>query len=244
MMQFDWLLPAFSDAVFTAFDTETTGLDAKLNRVVEIGGIRFDKSGISARFNVLVNPGLPMPAEVSKINGITDTMLAGQPVALQVLPDFIRFAGDSILVAHNAPFDISFINEELARNSLPQLKNRVVDTRILAKEVFPGLPKYSLQELAVRFGIEALDAHRAEDDARVCMELFLVCLEKIKKEAPAEVIGVQGKTVQTPAEKPGKINPEEKNGKDIDDKSSSSPDFQEDMFADDFESEEDSWEEN
>ena len=175
MGQYDWLRAADPSVTFTAFDTETTGLDPKQNRVIEFGAIRFDSSGIMARFSVLINPERPMPAEASRINGITDAMLAGKPVAAEVLPDFLSFIGNSVLVAHNAPFDISFMNEELSRLMLPPLSNRVVDTRILAKDVFPGLPRYALQELAKHFGIEAIDAHRAEDDARVCYELFRVC---------------------------------------------------------------------
>lgn len=175
MGQYDWLCAADAPGIFTAFYTETTGLDPKQNRVIEIGAIRFDASGIMARFSVLINPERPMPAEASRINGITDAMLADKPVAAEVLTDFLSFIGNSILVAHNAPFDISFMNEELSRLMLPPISNRVVDTRILAKEVFPGLPRYALQELAKHFGIQAIDAHRAEDDARVCYELFRVC---------------------------------------------------------------------
>jgi len=186
MTQFDWLVSSFHETVFTVFDTETTGLDPKLCRVVEVGGIRFDSRGINSRFNVLINPKSPMPAEVTKINGITDAMLAMQPETANVIPDFLRFIGDSVLIAHNAPFDISFINEELARLGKPAMKNKVIDTRIFAKEMFPGLPKYALQDLATRFGIKALDAHRAEDDARVCLELFMICFDALKVKNPAD----------------------------------------------------------
>ena len=184
MSQFNWLITSFSDTVFTAFDTETTGLDPKSNRVIEIGGIRFDSRGIRSRFNVLIDPKFPIPPEVTRINGITDAMVAGQSESKKVLPDFLRFIGDTVLIAHNAPFDINFINEELIRLGITTMKNKVIDTRIFAKEVFPGLPKYSLQELAVKFGIEARDAHRAEDDARVCLELFLNCMDKLREKNP------------------------------------------------------------
>jgi DNA polymerase-3 subunit epsilon len=228
MSQFDWLVAAFPNTAFTVFDTETTGLDPKLNRVVEIGGIRFDAKGIAARFNVLINPGVSMPSEVTKINGITDDMLRGQPASSVVLPDFLRFIGDSVLIAHNAPFDISFINEELARIGLPLLKNRVIDTRIFAKETFPNLPKYALQELAVRFSIDVKDAHRAEDDARVCMELFLICLKELTAKNPA-LAGGQAITTTTeqPVATTGPVQaqkPEEKE--------------QDDLFAEDMEEEE------
>lgn len=207
MGQHDWLSSSFDETVFTVFDTETTGLDARANRIVEIGGIRFDTRGISCRFNALINPGIPMPEEVTKINGITDEMLRGQPGAHSVIPDFMRFAGNSVLIAHNAPFDIVFVNEELLRLGLTKISNKVIDTRIFAKELFPGLPKYSLQDLALRFGIEAKEAHRAEDDARVCMELFLVCMNTLLEKHPKTAGFTESESTKTPIVK--EINREE-----------------------------------
>lgn len=204
-------------AVFVVFDLETTGLEPKRERIVEIGAVKFDRRGPIGRFSVLIDPGIPMPAKASEINGITDAMLAGQPGIDLVLPDFLRFAGDAPLIAHNASFDCSFVNaalserwerakkaaaEDASQGSLldaadaegpggaasgkeaffappyPALPNRIIDTLVYAKETFPGRWKYSLQELAKYFGINALDAHRAEDDARVCMEVFIKCAEK------------------------------------------------------------------
>lgn len=203
MAQFDWIAKEFDGTAFTAFDTETTGLEPRACRVVELGGIRFDSRGIASRFNTLINPGVPMPSEVTKINGITDAMLSGQPRPDAAIPDFLRFAGDTVLVAHNAPFDVSFINEELARLGKSALKNRVVDTRAFARDMFPGLPNYKLQDLAAHFGIKAIDAHRAEDDARVCMELFLVCLAALRDKLHivsqiAEAAGSAGVTPEKP----------------------------------------------
>jgi DNA polymerase-3 subunit epsilon len=197
-----------------AFDLETTGLDPKRERIVEIGAVKFDRRGPIGRFSVLIDPGIPMPAEASRINGITDAMLAGKPSLDEVLPDFLRFIGDAFLVAHNAPFDCSFLDAALAErwekarkakvedpaqgsllaaaaDEIPgtaavktwappfgALPNRVVDTRIYAKEAFPNRWKYNLQDLAKFLGVNALEAHRAEDDARVCMEVFVKCAEK------------------------------------------------------------------
>lgn len=199
MGQYDWLASETDKLIFTAFDTETTGLDPRTCRVVELGGVRFDALGVTSRFNALINPGTPMPVEASRVNGITDAMLAGKPDMREVLPDFLAFARGTVLVAHNAPFDVSFVNEELSRMGKGPLDHRVVDTRILAREAFPGLPKYALQDLASRLGIEAKDAHRAEDDARVCMELFLRCVAALRERlgvpaAPA------GRAVTTTAE--------------------------------------------
>ncbi|HCM26291.1 MAG: hypothetical protein A2Z99_00885 [Treponema sp. GWB1_62_6] len=226
MGAYDWVAPAYfgpeAALDFVAFDLETTGLDCRKERIVEIGAVRFDRRGPIGRFSVLIDPGVPMPADASRINGITDEMLKGKPSLDEVLGDFLRFARDAVLVAHNATFDCGFVDaalaerfersrkrrsEDAAQGSLldaaaPEgaesgpkatawtppfaaLPHRIVDTKNYAKEAFPGRWKYALQELARYLGIEAKDAHRAEDDARVCMELFIKCAEKSSgKEVP------------------------------------------------------------
>jgi len=198
MGQFDWLVLERSVTRFTAFDTETTGLDPAVGRILELGGISFDAGGIISRFNTLIQPGIPIPTEASRVHGITDAMVADKPVFKHVAQDFLTFAAGSVLVAHNASFDLAFVNAELARNGLPSLPHRVVDTVQLAKEVFPGLPKYALQSLATRFGIVALDAHRAEDDARVCMELFNLCIQNLAARLglPPEIQSAESKIEQ------------------------------------------------
>ncbi|CEM62677.1 3'-5' exonuclease [Treponema phagedenis] len=182
-MTYDWIAAVYDKAVFTAFDTETTGLKQEEDSVVEIGGIKFDHRGVIARFNILINPGKPMPEDVTAVNNITDAMLADKPPFNAVIPDFLRFIKKTVLVAHNAPFDIGFINNELKRCKKPPLTNKVIDTLVLAQEVFPGLGKhqYRLQNLALQFGITALEAHRAEDDSRVCMEFFTIAVEHFFK---------------------------------------------------------------
>lgn len=187
MTSYDWLAAVYDTAAFIAFDTETTGLDPSSGRIVEIGAVKFDLRGIAARYNVLINPEMPMPEEAGKVNGITDEMLKDKPLIAAVFPDFFDFIGTGVLVAHNAPFDINYVNTELKRIGKPPLTNKVVDTRIFAKEVFPGLSSYALQDLAVQFGITALEAHRAEDDARVCMELFDKILNRFLKNNPGLV---------------------------------------------------------
>jgi DNA polymerase-3 subunit epsilon len=207
MGTYDAIIPAYFGAgIFTAFDIETTGLDAKTDHIAEIGAIKFDKQGLMSRFSTLINPGIPMPQEAGRVNNITDEMLAGKPSLDEVFPDFTRFIRNTILIAHNAPFDCGFINENLkerferakkaAQGELlagfgdeddagfrwappfPVLPNQIVNTLVYAKEVFPGRPSYKLQELASFLNIKSRDAHRAEDDARVCMEIFIQCVQK------------------------------------------------------------------
>ena len=194
MTSYDWLAAVYDTAAFIAFDTETTGLDPASGRIVEIGAVKFDRCGVIARYNVLINPEMPMPEEAGKVNGITDEMLKDKPLIADVFPDFFDFIGTGVLVAHNAPFDINYVNAELKRAGKPPLSNKVVDTRIFAKEVFPGLSSYALQDLAVQFGITALEAHRAEDDARVCMELFEKILSRFLKNNPELVEKIRAET--------------------------------------------------
>ena len=185
MESYDWAIAAFREGeVFTAFDVETTGLNSGRDSIVEIGAIRFNSEGEIGRFSTLVDPGFPMPEEAGEVNNITDETLAGQPLIREALPAFTNFAADSILIAHNAPFDCGFINAGLARlyddgyTPFPALPNRVADTLIMARRLLPGRARYNLQDITAFIGIKALDAHRAFDDARLCMELFLHLAQK------------------------------------------------------------------
>ncbi|MDR0584790.1 MAG: 3'-5' exonuclease [Treponema sp.] len=182
MESFDRAIAVYTEgAVFTAFDIETTGLEPKRDRIVEFGAVKFDRRGLIARYSVLIDPGIPMPPEAGRVNGITDGMLAGQPPIGEVLPDFLRFIEGTVIVAHNAPFDCGFVNENLARLyraggvSFPALPNKIADTLLLARRIFAGREHYSLQSLASDLGIKTRTAHRALDDARLCMELFTHC---------------------------------------------------------------------
>jgi DNA polymerase-3 subunit epsilon len=140
-----------------------------------------------ARYSTLINPGIPMPEEAGRVNGITDAMLSGKPLIEEALPHFLYFIRNTVIVAHNAPFDCGFVNETLKRlysaNELAwrppfaMLSNPVADSLVLAREAFPGRKSYSLQNLAADLGVPARNAHRAEDDARLCMEIFIRCLK-------------------------------------------------------------------
>ena len=172
MGSYDWISVVYDKATFVAFDTETTGLKAEENKVVEIGAVKFNKDGIISRFSVLINPQMHMPEEAGAVNHITDDMLKDQPIFKEIAQDFLRFIQNSILVAHNASFDVNFMNTELKNCKIGRLTNKIFDTLIFAREVFPRLDSYKLQDLAKRFEIVAFEAHRAEDDSRVCMEFF------------------------------------------------------------------------
>jgi len=177
MESLDWTKKAYIEgAVFTAFDLETTGLDPQRDQIAEIGAVKFDNKGLIARFSTLINPGIPMPPEAGRVNNITDEMLAGKPDIGEVLPVFVNFVKNSIILAYNAPFDCGFINEKLKNTPTQSLPNLIADILVFARECFPGRKSYSLQKLAAELGIHAQDAHRAEDDALLCMEIFILSL--------------------------------------------------------------------
>ncbi|OQY36418.1 MAG: hypothetical protein B6229_10145 [Spirochaetaceae bacterium 4572_7] len=161
------------------FDLETTGLSAANDRIIEIGAFKIKDGTIIDKLSILVNPHVPVPYYATKVNGITTDMLVGAISDIEGVNKFVTFAKNSIIIAHNVNFDTGFINAYLNRLNRPQLKNRVVDTVKLARKAFPGRKKYSLGIVAGDLGIDVLNAHRAEDDARVCYELYVKCIDQL-----------------------------------------------------------------
>ena len=167
-----------SGKIYTALDTETTGLSRHTEKVIEIGAVKFSKNGVIAEYNVLINPEKSVPVQAIQIHGISDDMLVGKPVFKEIADDFLSFIEGTRIVAHNAQFDISFINMELTAAGMGELKNArfPVDTLYLSRKVFPELEKHSLQFLTEKLQLQGGTAHRATDDARACMQLMQKCL--------------------------------------------------------------------
>ena len=127
-----------------AVDLETTGLIPGHDRIVEIGAVAFSPAGgVESEFSELVDPGIPIPRAASRVNGITDDMVRGRPTVAGVLPSFLAFLGDAVPVAHNAAFDVGFIAADAARLGLAAPSTPVIDTRALARAVFPGRRSYA-----------------------------------------------------------------------------------------------------
>jgi DNA polymerase III epsilon subunit family exonuclease len=157
-----------TDLVLVAFDTETTGLDPRAGRVVEIAGVKFTLGGeLIGTFTSLVNPGLPIPPRVTRIHGITDEEVRGWPPASIVLREFFRFVGgpDTVLVAHNAPFDIGFVREEFVRNDLALPVNPILCSLQLARRHLPFMRSYALGEVARALQLPVDHQHRAFPDS-------------------------------------------------------------------------------
>ncbi|GAB1457177.1 3'-5' exonuclease [Spirochaetota bacterium] len=174
---------------FVAFDFETTGLSAERDRVVEIGAVAFRLEEVNGQWKTipdgtyesLINPGCPIPPETSAIHGIDDLGVSAAPTFKSALELFLPFIAGSILIAHNAPFDMGFLKAETIRAGLEAPSNPAYDTIAIAKTAVSGLPSYSLKSLATAFRIQQNAAHRGGDDARVCMELFIHCINLIHK---------------------------------------------------------------
>ena len=165
-------------AVFTAFDTETTGITPTNSRIIEIGAVRFTKDGILSKWTQLFDPDQILSPFIIGLTHITQEMVDASDPIEKHLPSFINFIKDTILVAHNAQFDLNFLNAECENCRLPVTRNYAVDTLQLSRIIFPETPSHKLDSLADYFKIDKGSSHRAFDDAVTCMELFKKCVEK------------------------------------------------------------------
>jgi DNA polymerase III epsilon subunit family exonuclease len=175
-------------AVFVAFDVETTGLIAGVDRVVELAAVLFSGDEIVEAFSALVNPGVSMPAVVTKVTGITDEMLSGAPAPSGPLADFLQVLRRGIPVAHNSPFDVGFVVEEARAAGLCLPDGPVLDTRGLARKAFPDRYSYSLANLVRELRLETAGAHRALADAHACRSLFRACHHVLARDGEPTVV--------------------------------------------------------
>src|SRR5262245_44647507 len=132
---------------FVAFDLETTGTLPGVDRIVEIGAVRFVDGEVDSLFATLVDPRMSIPEAASRVNGISDEMVRGKPTIDQLLKSFAEFCQDDVLVAHNAAFDFQFLISDIKKFEAPAPKGVVVDTYAISKKIFPGLPNYKLGTL-------------------------------------------------------------------------------------------------
>jgi DNA polymerase-3 subunit epsilon len=157
-------------------DTETTGLNPLTgDRVVELGCVELVNHIPTGRtFHRYFNPLRPMPEEAFRVHGLSDTFLADKPLFHTAAEEFASFIEDATLIAHNAPFDIGFLNAELERAKRPALRNRVIDTVMLARERHPGA-RVSLDALCKHYGIDNArrTLHGALLDSEILADVYL-----------------------------------------------------------------------
>jgi DNA polymerase-3 subunit epsilon len=159
------------------FDTETTGLDPLTgDRVIEIAAIELvNDLPTGAKYHVLLDPERDIPMDSTRVHGITNFHVEGKPKFAEIADEMLKFFGDAPLVAHNAPFDFGFIDAELARIGKPALgAARMIDTLVLAKQRFPGMPN-SLDALCRRFEIDLSlrTTHNALLDCKLLAEVYV-----------------------------------------------------------------------
>lgn len=163
------------------FDLETTGLNPwRGDRLIEIGAVRSVNQAVTETFSVLVNPLRPIPPEVSSVHGITDEDVRGAATQDDVIPKFIEFIGEDVLLAHNASFDIGFLSSALKDLGMPIPENIVVDTLTLSRKLFPEYDRHSLDILRERYALASGGFHRATRDAADLQAIFGHFLEKME----------------------------------------------------------------
>src|SRR5207245_980709 len=162
------------DAAFVVVDLETTGLRPGSSHICEIGAVRVREFELEEEFELLVDPGIPLGAAISALTGLHDAELRGQPHPSMAVRRFLEFAGDAVLVAHNARFDLAFLDRETERLTGARLAGPVVDTVGLARRLLAGrTPRAGLASLAQFFGTAARPCHRALPDAEATAEILI-----------------------------------------------------------------------
>ena len=180
-------------AEYVVFDLETTGTRAGVSRIVELGAVRMSGFSEAARMQRLVDPGCMVPAQITAITGITQHHVRGRPRVGPVLDEFLRFSAGAVLVAHNARFDIGFVDADLARLRSGRLAAPVIDTVALARRLMGDrLERMNLGTLAERFDTEVRPCHRALPDALATAEVLVRLLGLAQERGAATVADVIG----------------------------------------------------
>ncbi len=166
---------------YVVFDIETTGFSPIKNNIIEIGAVKVAGGEITDRYSTFVNPKEPIPFQIEKLTGIKDEDVMEAPEITKVLPEFLEFAGDSVLVAHNANFDMSFILENAKRQQI-DTDFTYVDTVGISRMLLKNQAKHTLDAVAKTLGISLENHHRAVDDAAATAEIFVKFIRMLKKE--------------------------------------------------------------
>ena len=165
---------------YVAFDLETTGLSSQKDEIIEIGAVRMQGGKELERLQTFVNPRRRLEQKIVELTGITDAMLADAPSIETVLPEFLEFVGDRVLVAHNADFDTGFIREACRKQGLPYGFTSV-DTLILSQNLLPHLNKFKLDVVSNALSLPDFNHHRAGDDAVTCGLIFHKLTDKLRE---------------------------------------------------------------
>ena len=168
------------DTTYCVLDLETTGLSFRTEKITEVGIMKVENGEVIDKFSSFVNPCRPIPQQVIDVTHITDEMVQDAPTIAELMPQVLDFIGDSVIVAHNADFDVGFLKHNCKQLGL-KLENTYVDTLRLAKDLFPDYKKYKLGIIAENLGIKVDVAHRALDDVDTTVKVFNVMIGMIKE---------------------------------------------------------------
>ncbi|HEY0385987.1 MAG TPA: exonuclease domain-containing protein [Pyrinomonadaceae bacterium] len=177
---------------FVVVDVETTGAKTPPGRITEVGAYRISRGRIVAEFQTLVNPESLIPPFIVQLTGITNQMVKDAPIFADVIGGWLDFAADAVLVAHNAQFDVRFLNHEI-RRVFPgrRMHNSQLCTVKLSRRIFPGLTNYRLHTIAEHFEIPIRNRHRAPDDALATAEIFIRILARLHQHGVRDVAGAR-----------------------------------------------------
>lgn len=189
---------------YVAVDIETTGLNSKNDRILEIGAVKIEKGQIKEVFDVIINPGIEIPDKITQLTGIDRTMTQGAPYVEEVIGEFIEFTGDNIILGHNLIFDYSFLKVNAVNNNY-EFEKKGIDTLKLARKYLADIESRRLDYLCSYFGISDENHHRAVNDAKAALDLYKILCEKYENGSEFEpeqmVYKVKKQGPITPAQK-------------------------------------------
>ena len=174
---------------YVVFDIETTGLSNQTCKIIEIGAVRVEGGKITDRFSTFVNPGVPIPMRIEELTSISDNMVVDAPPIEQVLPEFLEFCRDAVMVAHNADFDMGFIIKACEEQGFPD-HFTYVDTVAMARVLLPGLGSFKLDKVAKAVGVLLDHHHRAVDDAACTAEIFVKFIQMLADRGVTDLDGL------------------------------------------------------
>ena len=183
---------AIEETGYVVFDLETTGAKAPPCRITEIGAYRVKNFEVTDEFHTLVNPEMPIPPFITSLTGISDEMVRYAPKFGEVADSFLSFIGDAVLVAHNAHFDMGFLNHEVGRVYTDyRVANPSLCTVQLSRRLLPHIENHKLKTVANHFSIDLIHHHRASDDARATAKIFVNLLRDLHEKGVRDLGGVK-----------------------------------------------------
>ncbi|HPL53171.1 MAG TPA: PolC-type DNA polymerase III [Bacillota bacterium] len=177
------------DDEYVVFDIETTGLSPARDSITEIGAVKMRNGKLVDRFSELINPGIPIPENITRLTGITNGMVKGKDTIKVVLPKFLEFVKDSPIIAHNASFDCGFIIAK-ARELGLAFKNTIIDTLQLSRILLPELNRHKLNLVCEYLGISLENHHRADDDAEAAAEIMLKFMKILREKGISDIADI------------------------------------------------------